>query len=96
MLSRILQILEEAHQLLCVESIAHILDKDDEIVAAMLDELVLMGRVRVVGGGDTCAACNRKTLCGLPAATAPLYGLVAPGEKSPSGSPGYPEGREER
>jgi hypothetical protein len=79
MLSQILQTLRDTQQPLCAETLAQTLHKDPEAVAAMLDELVLMGRVRVDTSESVCQACQLRSLCGLPMGSGPLYRLSEAG-----------------
>jgi cytochrome c5 len=75
MLSQVLQALRNAPQPLCADTIAQIVDKEPGVVAAMLDELVFMGRVRVDSVQSACESCHAKSLCGLPMPSDSTYSL---------------------
>jgi hypothetical protein len=79
MLSQILQTMCDTQQSLCAETLAQMLHKDPEVITAMLDELVLLGRVRVDTSESACEACLMKSLCGLPMSSSLLYRLSEAG-----------------
>jgi hypothetical protein len=77
-LSQILKTLRDVQQPLCAETLAQTLHKDLEVVVAMLDELVLLDKVKIEE--STCEACQLRSLCGLPMQAGPLYRLSNVGQ----------------
>lgn len=78
MLSLIIESLRDA-QPACVETLAQRLQKDPELVSAMLEELSRMGKVELYGEQGACERCSLKSLCGLPAPTGPFYRITRSG-----------------
>ena len=76
MLSQILQALSSATLPLCAESLARMLDKDTVVVAAMLEELTVMGRIQTDRQEGACEACQARSLCGLSVPSNPTYMLI--------------------
>ena len=75
MLTQVLQILREAQQPLCAETLARMMNKDTDVVAAMLDELLVMERVVMDEGQQACEVCQLRSLCGMPPPGFPRYRL---------------------
>ena len=76
MLSELLDALRDAPEPLCAEALATSIDKDIDLVEAMLGELRAMGRIRLVVEADACAACKARILCGVRAPGGPGFVLV--------------------
>jgi hypothetical protein len=88
MLSLILQALSVAQGPLCSDSVAMLVERDPHVVAAMLDELVTMGRVRVVSGTSICGECLAKPCCGLSSVPEPTYAFIREIDRQPSSQSG--------
>jgi hypothetical protein len=82
MLAQILTVMESAPQPLCAETLAHRLNKDTAVVAAMLDELCLMGRIQPVSSEGACKACRVKQVCSVSIPTSPCYALIIQADDS--------------
>ena len=80
MLSKILEVLVDAQEPLCAETLALKLQKDIDVVVAMLQELVLLGKVHIEIGQSTCETCQLKSLCGLPIQSTTRYQISHTGE----------------
>ena len=76
MLSELLHALRDTPEPLGAEALAISLNKDTEVVEAMLGELVAMGHIRAVADLDACAGCRARTICGIRAPSGPGYILV--------------------
>jgi hypothetical protein len=88
MLSLILQALRVVQEPLSSDSVATLVERDPHVVAAMLDELVTMGRVRVISGATICGDCLAKPCCGLSTVAEPTYTLISEIDRQTSARPG--------
>jgi hypothetical protein len=82
MLTHILTALESAPYPVSAETLARWLNKDIAVVAAMLDELCLMGRIQLVSGGGACDKCLTKVMCSVSISPGPAYALIVQADDS--------------
>jgi hypothetical protein len=73
MLAQILAAIDSSPQPLCAETLASRLNKDASVIAAMLEELCLMGHIRLESGEGACGACRARTMCRVSSLPGPSY-----------------------